>query len=667
MIAAVSALVVMFLGSTVLAFPVPWNNAMSAMEEKMGFHLPYLPESTFTLGLDLKGGAHLVYEADMQSVPEADRSNALEGVRDVIERRVNAFGVAEPIVQTNISGDSYRVFIDLPGVTDVQEAINQIGETPVLVFRLPAEEVNFEASPEQQAEIDAAQATERQNALDVMERALAGEDFAALAKEFSIDASTKDSGGNIGFVTSEDQEFDGLVERIESDRLRKGVINGLYEGTSKMHVVKYLGKSKETEVEASHILICYSGSKNCTETRTQEEAKTLASDVRDQAKQSNFADLAKQYSDEPGAEETAGELGFFGKGKMVQPFEDAVFALRDNRISQVIETEFGYHVIYRTDSRSRDSYEIAHIEMPWTTLSDVFVVDPWNDTQLSGKHIKRASVAFDPNTNAPYILLDFSSEGADLFAQITAENVGERLGIFLDGQAIATPVVQDAIYGGQASITGDFTLTEAKLLVQRLNAGALPVPVAVISQQTIGPTLGSASLDASVQAGLIGFALVVIFLTLYYRLPGFVASLALSFYVVINLALYKFFGVTITLSGIAGFIFSLGIAVDANVLVFERLKEELHDGRDLPSAVDEAFRRAWPSIRDGNVTTLIGTLVLYTFTAGSIRGFALTLAMGILVSLFTALVVTRTILRAIVRLKCAKKGWLFLGLPKESK
>lgn len=667
MIAALSALGVVFLGSLALVFPAPWNNAMKAMDEKVGFHLPYLPESSFTLGLDLKGGAHLVYEADMSSVPAADRGDALEGVRDVIERRVNAFGVAEPIVQTNISGDSYRVFIDLPGVTDVKEAINQIGETPVLVFRLPTEEVNFEASPEQQAEIDAAQATERKNALEVMERALDGEDFAELAKEFSIDKTTKDNGGYVGFVTAEDQEFDGLVERIESDGLRRGVINGLYEGTSKMHIVKYISKGKDVEVEASHILICYEGATNCTETRTKEEAETLAQEVRDQVKQSNFADLAKQYSDEPNAETTAGELGFFGKGKMVKAFEDAVYALRDNRISQVVETEFGYHIIYRTDSRNRNSYEIAHIEMPWTTLSDVFVIDPWNDTQLSGKHIQRASVVFDPNTGSPYILLDFNSEGADLFAQITAENVGERIGIFLDGTAIATPVVQDAIYGGQASITGQFTLAEAKLLVQRLNAGALPVPVSVISQQTIGPTLGTESLDASVQAGLVGFALVALFLTLYYRLPGFVASVALSFYIFMNLALYKMFGVTVTLSGIAGFIFSLGIAVDANVLVFERLKEELRDGRDLPSAVDEAFRRAWPSIRDGNATTLIGTLVLYALTAGSIRGFALTLALGILVSLFTALVVVRTILRALVRLKFVRKSWLFLGLPKESK
>jgi preprotein translocase subunit SecD len=251
-----------------------------------------------------------------------------------------------------------------------------------------------------------------------------------------------------------------------------------------------------------------------------------------------------------------------------------------------------------------------------------------------------------------------------LFAQLTEQNVGKVIGIFLDGEAITAPTVQQVIYGGQATITGDFSVDEAKLLAQRLNAGALPVPIEIVSQQTIGPALGQASLDMSMKAGLLGFVLIAIFMIAYYRLAGLLAVIALTFYAIINLVLYKIFGVTITLSGIAGFVLSLGIAVDANVLVFERLKEELRSGRDLPTAVDEAFRRAWPSIRDGNLTTLIATAVLYAMSTGFIRGFALTLTIGVLISMFSAMTVTRVLLKSIVTIKALRKPAFFLGMNK---
>lgn len=656
-----ASLLLLFVVAGLFAYPTPWNRAMEKMEQAIGFHLPYLPDVAYRLGLDLQGGAHLIYEADMSAVPEGDRAEALGGVRDVVERRVNAFGVSEPLVQTNIKDGHYRVIVDLPGVTDVKNAIQQIGETPVLTFRLPDEEINFEATPEQEEEIAAAQEAERAAALEVLDRALEGEDFAALVEEYSIDTATKDAAGVIGFVTEEDPEYGGLVTRIEEDRLGRGVIDGLYEGTSRMHIMKYLSRRVDTEPMAAHLLICYQGATGCEQTRTEEEALAKINELAEEATSRNFGDLARENSDDASNAANGGDLGYVQKGEMVKDFEDALFGLKNGQISGVVKTEFGYHLIYRSGSRRVNAYELAHIEMPWTTLSDVFVIDPWQNTELSGRHVRRASVAFDATTGAPYVMLDFNEEGSTLFAELTEQNIGKVIGIFLDGEAITTPTVQQAIYGGQASIQGLFTVQEAKLLAQRLNAGALPVPISVVGQQTIGPALGQASLDRSVQAGLIGFAFIAVFMILYYRLPGFLATLALAFYAAINLALYKIFGVTVTLSGIAGFVLSLGIAVDANVLVFERLKEELRSGRDLPTAVDEAFARAWPSIRDGNLTTLIATAVLYAMSTGFIRGFALTLTIGVLVSMFSAMIVTRTLLKLVARSQKIRKPLFFLG------
>lgn len=644
------------------SYPQPYNAFAQWVENTTHVAFPRVPEAPLTLGLDLQGGVHLTYTADMSNVADADKASALEGVRDVIERRVNAFGVGEPLVQAT-SANGYRVIVDLPGVTDASEAVAQIGETPVLEFKTPKENVSVDPTDEQQAQVVAAQETERTNALNVLDQALAKDaDFSALAQQYSLDSATKDNAGYIGFVTADDDEYGGLADRIASDRLRTGVIDGLYEGTSRMHIVKYLSSKNETEVEASHILICYIGAKGCTGSMSREDALALANQVHDEATTVNFVDLAVQYSTDPGSAQSGGDLGWVKQGEMVAPFDTALFALKDGKISDVIETDFGYHVIYRGDSKSVKAYEIAHIEMPWTTTSDVVSVDPWENTQLSGKHIKNAAVAIDQTTAKPYVSLEFNDEGAQLFTDLTEANVGKVIGIFLDGQPITTPVVQQAIYGGRASITGDFTTTEAKLLAQRLTAGALPVPISLDAQQTIGPALGLASLNQSVYAGLIGFVLIALFMIAYYRLPGVFATIALALYAGLNIVLYKVFGVTITLAGIAGLVLSMGIAVDANVLVYERLKEELRGGRDLPSALEEAYRRAWPSIRDGNFTTLIATIVLYFMSTGFIRGFALTLTIGVLLSMFTALTVTRGMLRLVVRKQVLRKKIFFLGL-----
>lgn len=649
------AIVLIFILATSIAFPAYWNKVADAS----GF-LPKMADSSFNLGLDLQGGASLLYDADMSSIAESERTAALEGVRDVIERRVNAFGIAEPLVQTSINDDSYRVSVELAGVFDVKKAIAMIGETPILEFKVPISSITLDPTEEQAAQIASAQEKERAEALLILERALATDDFSALASEISLDSTTKEQGGYVGFISDEHPVFDGLAKEIASKRYRTGVIDGLYESSSALHIVNYLSSKTETVPKLRHILICHNESDRCENERTKEEAFALAETVKDGLTARNFAERATEYS-EDGSAESGGDLGYVTAGMMVPVFEEAGFALRDGRISDIVETEFGYHIIWRESSKRVTMYEIAHIEVPWTTLSDILVLSPWESTELSGKNVSNASVAFDPTTQMPYVVLTFDSEGGELFGQITEKQVGNVIGIFLDGEAISTPVVQSAIYGGEASITGNFTIAEAKLLVQRLNAGALPVPVNLVAEQTVGPTLGALSLEKGLNAAFGGFALVAIFMILYYRLSGLFAVLSLFVYASINLAIYKLLGVTITLSGIAGFILSLGMAVDANVLIFERLKEELQSGRDLKTAIDEGFRRAWTSIRDGNITTLIAAGVLFMMATSFVKGFALTLGIGILTSMITAIFVTRIFLKWASERKLLRAKWLYNG------
>jgi protein-export membrane protein SecD len=223
--------------------------------------------------------------------------------------------------------------------------------------------------------------------------------------------------------------------------------------------------------------------------------------------------------------------------------------------------------------------------------------------------------------------------------------VGKRLAIFLDGAAISAPNVQEAIGGGKAQITGNFTYEEARTLSQRLKAGALPVPISLISQQSVGPTLGQKSLDQSLKAGFFGFLAILLFLIMFYRIPGFFAALSLVGYIVFLLAIFKIFGVTLSLAGIAGFVLSMGMAVDANILIFSRMREELKQGRSFSGAVNEGFKRAWPSIRDGNFTTILVGLILFFMGTSFVKGFALILVIGNLVGMFTAIFITYYLLK----------------------
>jgi protein-export membrane protein SecD len=246
------------------------------------------------------------------------------------------------------------------------------------------------------------------------------------------------------------------------------------------------------------------------------------------------------------------------------------------------------------------------------------------------------------------VLLALNKEGEAIFAKLTKDNVGRVLAIFLDGAPISTPVIRQEITGGKAQISGGFTPLEAKELVRNLNYGALPVPIELVSTQTVGATLGDEATEAGVRAGLWSFLIIGIFLVLWYRLPGLLATLALAVYVALNLALFKLIPVTLTAAGIAGFILSLGMAVDANILIFERMKEELRRGRVLSDAIQEGFHRAWTSIRDSNISSIITAIILYYFASTPvIKGFALVFFIGVITSMFTAITASRTLLKAL--------------------
>lgn len=492
------------------------------------------------LGLDLQGGTHLVYKADVSGLEDSLKKDGVEALRDVIERRVNAYGVSEPLIQTNYSGDNYRIIVELAGVKDINEAVSIIDKTPLLEFKIQGEETPVD--PEQVDE-------NRQRAEDLLQRALDGEDFAQLATEYSEDPVSAVNGGDLGWQT---------------------------------------------------------------------------------------------------------------EGNFVPQFDQAIFYdLKVGQISpELVESQYGYHIIKKEEEKLNDQGQIE-VRSSHILIQSAPKTANWVDSGLTGKDIKKAQLAFDPQTQEPLVLVTFNDQGKEAFAELTKEHLGEPIAIFLDGYLRSSPVVQDVIADGEAQITGNFTIQEAKTLVKDLNLGALPVPIEIISQQTVGATLGKISVEKSLLAGMIGIIAAALFMLLFYRLPGFLSVLALGIYTILSLAIFESFNVVLTLAGVAGFILSIGMAVDANVLIFERTKEELKGGRSLNTAIENGFSRAWPSIRDSNVSSIITCLILAWFGTSIIKGFAITLAIGIMVSMFSAITVTRTFLRIIVNKKIENKLFLF--------
>ncbi len=316
--------------------------------------------------------------------------------------------------------------------------------------------------------------------------------------------------------------------------------------------------------------------------------------------------------------------------------------------------------------------KLDFVPLGTTTAAKGQVLDlTTNPPLFSGDQIQSAAIGQDQRggLSVDFVLKnDGPTSGAQLFAKHTAENIGQFFAVTLDGTVITAPSIESAIPNGQVQITaggiGGFPAQEANEIVTVLKFGSLPFPIKELSSEQISATLGEQFLNQSLLAGFIGISLVITFMLLYYRLPGLVASFALIYYTVVVLAIFRLIPVTLTLAGIAGFVLSVGMAVDANILIFERMKEELRIGKSLPAAVEAGFNRAWNSIIDSNVSSLITATILYAFGSSVIRGFALVLIIGVLTSMFSAIVVTRSIMRVIVRRDWARKAGLF-GLRDE--
>ena len=273
----------------------------------------------------------------------------------------------------------------------------------------------------------------------------------------------------------------------------------------------------------------------------------------------------------------------------------------------------------------------------------------WEDVGLTGQDLSKSTLSTD-QTGQWVVSLEFNAEGSKKFAELTKNLVGKQMAIFFDGELQSAPVIREPIYGGKAQISGGdsgFEYAEAERMVNLLNAGALPVPAKIVEENTVGPTLGADSIAKSKFAGAIGLGFVMLFMLLVYRLPGLIADIALVIYSLILFALFKAIPVTLTLAGIAGFILSIGMAVDANILIFERMKEELRAGRNLFTAINSGFDRAFTSIFDSNMTTIITSFILYMLGSSIVKGFALTLAIGVIVSMFSAITITKNFMHLI--------------------
>ena len=560
-----------------------------------------------SLGLDLQGGSHLVYQTDLT---DPDTGTAIEVTQDqmdalklVIERRVNSSGLGEPIIQL-LGSD--RLLIQLPGISDPDRARKLIGDTARLEFKRRTFNVSRD--------------------LDDITSA----DIAGVSVDFLPEVSD----------TSTDELATSSEEAAQTEKEPPIVlmIDFTEVGVDKFTQV-YLGLAQSYFIYQQDFI-----------TRRQEDPQASPFGGR----LPNTLDIS------------------------IDGNEKQRFTASYPSIQRLDTTTYAFLIPVEEDTQSQPSLDIARQRVgdrPEFVFTEIIgTID--EDIGLTGDNLARAFPGQHTQSGIPIVNLEFDSEGTRIFGELTldivrkqeTEGIRDQIAIFLDDDELISPTVQTAITAGTAIIQGrDFTVERVRDLSLQLEAGRLPVPIVLIQERDVDAILGADSLAKSVVAGLVGLSLVLIFMTLYYRLPGLVASVALIIYATLVMAIFKILPVTLTLSGVAAVILSIGMAVDANILIFERMKDELRAGRTLLSSINIGFDRAWPAIRDGNISTLITCGILFWFAdqlgASIVQGFAVTLAIGVVVSMFTAITISRTLLRFMgtTRLTRSMRIWLPSG------
>ena len=609
------------------------------------------------LGLDLQGGSHLVYEAALTDAsgeriqPTAQQMSSL---RQIIERRVNQTGLGEPLIQT--LGED-RLLVQLPGVDDPARAKAIIGETARLEFKHRQLDVPVAVELDDQSilsvAIDAfpepagAEAmTGEEEAGDVAAaeeaEAMTGEEEAgdvAAAGEADAMAGEDDAGDVAAADEAGEDDAEDVAAADEAGEDDAGDVAaddeaGEMAGEDDAEDVAAAGEADEEEEagpETAFLLVEFT-----------EEGAELFDLIEERLLQS-----AINFLSGGGAQPNRIQIDIDGE-------QFRTLTLQAGAFGRVEETNvFAFALLNASRQPLAPTIEESRAifgESPGVSFVEVYGAFD-EEIGLTGDDLARAYAGTHQTTGQPIVNIEFNARGARSFGELTKLiiNTNDRIAIFLDDEELIAPAVDQVITGGAAFIRGDFTPERAQDISQLLEAGRLPIPIELVQERDVDAILGADSLRKSIIAGLVGLALVLVFMAAYYRVPGLIAAVALIIYGAIVLAVFKLIPVTLTLSGVAAAILSVGMAVDANILIFERMKDELRAGRTLLTSINIGFNRAWPAIRDGNVSTLITCAILFWFAdtlgASVVQGFAATLAIGVLISMFSAIVVSRTLLR----------------------
>ena len=582
-----------------------------------------------TLGLDLQGGSHLVYQSrkiddDGEPIPPPT-GDQMDSLKKIIERRLNSSGLGEPIVQ--VLGED-RLLVQIPGISDPDKAKELIGETAQLEFKHRMISVL--------------------STLEFAEGELIGYRIVEITPDLFLPAEDVGEAENVESEGDDTQETEN-ADAGESDSSETDSANGEDDTTSNAEDDE--GTEEETVAEPGP-----PGLELEFNEAGFAKFSAIVADMRDSLVPSSGTGRA--YPDQlilPLAVGDAPELGVLYQQVAFLEDRQLITLGADPYIREIVGTT--KFVIALTEAFFDSSDPLADAEAALDPDSEfelkLMEGSVLDEIGLTGEDLARAYPGQDPTSGAPIVNLQFNTEGTKKFAEITTKIAGteDQIAIFLDDEELIAPVVTQAITAGNAVISGQFTIERVRDIALLLEAGRLPFDIELQLERDVDAILGSDSLEKSVRAGVVGLVLVFLFMLLYYRMPGLIAALALLIYALMLIAIFKMLPVTLTLSGVAAAILSIGMAVDANILIFERMKEEMRAGRTLLSAINIGFNRAWSAIRDSNVSTLITAGILYWFSdtlgATVVQGFAATLAIGVMLSMFSAIFVSRTLLRIV--------------------